>query len=131
MTRVRFSFLSALMFFAGSLAVAQTTPAPGINQEIVGKIPERMKHAVDEKTVAGVVTLIARGNDVVEFDAEGMADIEANRPMRKDTINGLDCLGPRGRARVMIQKDSHCGPYIGGAKLITYRTGTLRKRRSP
>jgi len=86
MTRVRFSFLSALMFFAGSLAVAQTTPAPGINQEIVGKIPERMKHAVDEKTVAGVVTLIARGNDVVEFDAEGMADIEANRPMRKDTI---------------------------------------------
>ena len=74
------------MVFAGSLSSAQPAPAPGINQEVAGKIPERMRHFVDEKTVAGVVTLMAHGNDVVEFDAEGMADIEANRPMRKDTI---------------------------------------------
>ena len=86
MPRVHVSFLLAALLFESSLAFAQTTAAPGINQEIVGKIPERMKHAVDEKTVAGVVTLIAHGNDVVEFDAEGMADIEANRSMRKDTI---------------------------------------------
>ena len=45
-----------------------------------------MHHFVDDKTVAGVVTLVARGNDIVEFDAQGMADTEANRPMRKDTI---------------------------------------------
>ena len=45
-----------------------------------------MRHFVDDKTVAGVVTLVARDNDIVEFDAQGMADIESNRPMRKDTI---------------------------------------------
>ena len=65
---------------------AQPAPAPGINQDILGKIPERMRHFVDDKTVAGVVTLIARGNDIVEFDAQGMADAEANHPMRKDSI---------------------------------------------
>jgi CubicO group peptidase (beta-lactamase class C family) len=59
---------------------------PGTNQEIVSRIPERMRHFVEDKTVAGVVTLVARGNDVVEYDAEGMADIEAGKPMRKDTI---------------------------------------------
>ncbi len=73
-------------FLAASLSFAQPAPAPGINQDIVGKIPERMRHFVDEKTVAGVVTLVARGNDIVEFDAEGMADAEAGRPMRKDSI---------------------------------------------
>jgi CubicO group peptidase (beta-lactamase class C family) len=45
-----------------------------------------MRHFLDEKAVAGVVTLVARDNDVIEFDAQGMADAESNRPMRKDTI---------------------------------------------
>src|SRR5215469_6819758 len=61
-------------------------PAPGINQDIVSRIPERMRHFVDDKTVAGAVTLVARGNDIVEFDAQGKADMEAGRPMQKDTI---------------------------------------------
>jgi CubicO group peptidase (beta-lactamase class C family) len=74
---------SALLLSALS---SSAQPAPGIRQDILGKIPERMHHFVEDKTVAGVVTLVARGNDVVEFDAQGMADIEANRPMRKDTI---------------------------------------------
>ena len=45
-----------------------------------------MKSFVDRQTVAGAVTLVSHGNDIVEFDATGMADIEAGHPMRKDTI---------------------------------------------
>ena len=45
-----------------------------------------MKHFIDEQAVAGTVTLVARGAGVIEFDALGMADIEAHRPMQKDTI---------------------------------------------
>ena len=78
--------LAAALLFAAFPSFAQTAPAAGIDQDIVGRIPERMRHFVDDKTVAGVVTLVARGNEIVEFDAQGMADIEANRPMRKDTI---------------------------------------------
>ena len=86
MLRVHLPLVLATLSFAGSPCVAQPAPAPGMNQEILVKIPERMRHFVDEKTVAGVVTLIARGDDIVEFDSEGMADIESNQPMRKDTI---------------------------------------------
>ena len=32
------------------------------------------------------VEFVGRGNDVAEFDAVGMADIEAGRQMQKDTI---------------------------------------------
>ena len=86
MLRVHLPFVLAVLLFADSSSAAQPTAPPGFNQDIAVKIPERMRHFVDEKTVAGVVTLVARGNDIVEFDTQGMADIESNRPMRKDTI---------------------------------------------
>jgi CubicO group peptidase (beta-lactamase class C family) len=57
-----------------------------MNPEILGKIPARVKEFVDSKTVAGAVTLVAHDGKIVEFDAQGMADIEASRPMKKDTI---------------------------------------------
>ncbi len=68
-------------------AADRTTPAThGMNDAVLSQIPQRMKHFVDEQTVAGAVTLVAHGNDVAEFQATGMADIEQNRPMQKDTI---------------------------------------------
>ncbi|HEY3626256.1 MAG TPA: serine hydrolase domain-containing protein [Terracidiphilus sp.] len=77
--------LSLVAWMAAALpSVAQ--PAPGVSQEILNRIPERMRHFVEDKTVAGVVTLVERGNDTIEFDAQGKADIEAGRPMQKDTI---------------------------------------------
>lgn len=60
--------------------------AASVNQTILSQIPQRIKHFIDEGTVAGAVTLVAHGHDSVEFDALGMADIEAGRPMKKDTI---------------------------------------------
>jgi CubicO group peptidase (beta-lactamase class C family) len=60
--------------------------APGVDQNLVAQIPERMKSFVDHQMVAGAVTLVAHGKDIVEFDATGMADIEAGHAMRKDTI---------------------------------------------
>ena len=86
MSRALRSLVMTASILAASLSFAQPAPAPGINQDIVGKIPDRMRHFVDDKTVAGVVTLVAHGNDIVEFDAQGMADAEAGRPMRKDSI---------------------------------------------
>jgi CubicO group peptidase (beta-lactamase class C family) len=67
---------------------AQSTPAKSaaVDQTLLARIPPRMKAFVDQQAVAGVVTLVAHGSDTVEFDAAGMADIEAGRPMKKDTI---------------------------------------------
>ena len=60
--------------------------AQSINQEILTEIPQRVKASIDKQAVAGAVTLVAHGKDVVEFDAAGMADIEAGHTMKKDTI---------------------------------------------
>jgi CubicO group peptidase (beta-lactamase class C family) len=69
-----------------SLARGQSDRPAGANGTILSQIPQRVKHFIDEQAVAGAVTLIAHGADVIEFDASGMADIEARRPIQKDTI---------------------------------------------
>jgi CubicO group peptidase (beta-lactamase class C family) len=77
--------LFSLLFAASALA--QSNPkTTGVDKEVLSQIPQRMKSFVDKQTVAGAVTLVSYGADVVEFDATGMADIEAGHPMRKDTI---------------------------------------------
>jgi CubicO group peptidase (beta-lactamase class C family) len=78
-----------LPFFAVALASAMAqsnTKAAGVDQDVLSKIPQRMKYFVDRQTVAGAVTLVAHGSDIVEFDATGMADVEAGHAMQKDTI---------------------------------------------
>ena len=45
-----------------------------------------MQQYVDARRVAGVVTYVARNGRVVVNEAFGKADVEANRPMQKDTI---------------------------------------------
>jgi CubicO group peptidase (beta-lactamase class C family) len=60
--------------------------AQSVNQDLLSQIQPRIKAAIDKQAVAGAVTLVAHGKDVVEFDAAGMADIEASHPMQKDTI---------------------------------------------
>jgi CubicO group peptidase (beta-lactamase class C family) len=83
---VRLAFLLPALLSTNLFAVAQSNTASGINQDILSKIPERMHDFVAGNTVAGVVTLVALGNDIVEFDAQGSADIQSTQPMRKDTI---------------------------------------------
>lgn len=81
--------LFSLLFVASAFAQSNTKttgPQTGVDQEVLSQIPQRMKSFVDKQTVAGAVTLVSHGAGVVEFDATGMADIEAGRPMRKDTI---------------------------------------------
>jgi CubicO group peptidase (beta-lactamase class C family) len=67
-------------------AFCGTFYAQGVNTSIVSQIPERMKEFIDKQTIAGSVTLVAHGNDTIEFHALGMADIEAGSHMQKDTI---------------------------------------------
>src|ERR1022692_1423729 len=82
------SFPIVLLAACGTLSPApgQSTHAAGVNNTILSQIPQRVKHFIDTQTVAGAVTLVAAGGEVVEFHALGMADIEAGRPMQKDSI---------------------------------------------
>ncbi len=86
MRKLLFSLLFAASAFAQSNPKIAGSKTTGIDQEVLSQIPQRMKSFVDKQTVAGAVTLVSHGGDVVEFDATGMADIEAGHPMRKDSI---------------------------------------------
>ncbi len=77
--------LLPLLALCGTLPPASAQPS-GVNQTVLSQIPERMKDAIERHTVAGAVTLVARGNEILEFDAAGSADIEAGHAMKKDSI---------------------------------------------
>jgi CubicO group peptidase (beta-lactamase class C family) len=45
-----------------------------------------VQRSIDDKRIAGAVTLVARRGHVAWFKAQGMADREAGKPMRPDTM---------------------------------------------
>jgi CubicO group peptidase (beta-lactamase class C family) len=82
------SFPTLLLAACVSLSPApgQSTRAAGVNSKLLSQIPQRVQQFIDTQTVAGAVSLVAAGGEIVEFHALGMSDIEAKRPMQKDTI---------------------------------------------
>jgi CubicO group peptidase (beta-lactamase class C family) len=105
-TRLRFLALSLLLSTAVSsfaAAVAATAPppkaqakpvapkpvavaTPGLDPAKLNEIKPRLQELVDKQVIPGAVYLVARHGKIAAFDAVGLADIENNKPMRKDTL---------------------------------------------
>src|SRR5579884_3098042 len=86
---MRFAF-AALLISPLALCAASSVPVnpqkAGLDPERLALIPARMKQLVDQRLGAGVVTLVMRHGVVGEFDAVGWQDVEANKPMKRDSI---------------------------------------------
>jgi CubicO group peptidase (beta-lactamase class C family) len=72
-------------------ASAQDFPAAkpesvGLSSERLARIAATVQKDIDDKRIAGMVTLVIRHGQVAWFDARGSADREAGKPMRKDSI---------------------------------------------
>ena len=117
-------FLTGLLFVAfAHLTEAQSAnwPAPDLsanNAESLGFSSERLDrlHAatqgeVDQKELAGIVTLLARHGRVVEERAYGKKDIASGAPMTPDTI---------------FRIFSMTKPVTGVAMMILYEEGKWR-----
>ena len=74
-----------------------------------------MKRVVDDKQVAGVVTLLERHGKVVEFNAVGSKDVRKTDPMQKDSI---------------FRIYSMTKPLTGLAMMMLYEEGKWQHRRS-
>lgn len=62
-------------------------PAIADDQKVkLAEIPKAMQEFVEDHQVSGVVTLVAKDSQVVHHEAVGMADVEEERPMKKDTL---------------------------------------------
>jgi CubicO group peptidase (beta-lactamase class C family) len=58
----------------------------GVSSERLERLDRTVQQYVDEGKVAGVVTLVARKGQVVQFGAYGKRDVESGSPMAKDAI---------------------------------------------
>jgi CubicO group peptidase (beta-lactamase class C family) len=58
----------------------------GLSSERLERIAGTVQRSIDDKRIAGAVTLVARRGHVAWFKAQGMADREAGKPMRPDTM---------------------------------------------
>ena len=83
--------LLALSLAAGPATLAQGLPKTdpeqvGLSSKRLERIDALMKRHVEEKKIAGGVTLVARRGKVAHLGVYGMQDIEAGKPMQADTI---------------------------------------------
>ena len=58
----------------------------GLSAKRLERISDTAQRFIDEKQLAGAVTVVARRGKVAHFEAYGMMDLAANKPMEKDTI---------------------------------------------
>jgi CubicO group peptidase (beta-lactamase class C family) len=74
----------------GGTRVRDLAAAPpesvGVSPERVHRIETAMKKLVDDKQVAGLVTLLERHGKVVAFNAVGQKDVRTADPVQKDSI---------------------------------------------
>ena len=93
------SLFTGLLFFAGTHAawaqqankkaakpVQNMTESMGFSSERLERLHATLQREVDEKQLAGIVTILARHGKVVEERTYGKKDIASGAPMTKDTI---------------------------------------------
>ena len=106
----------------------------GLSAKRLACISTTSQKFIDEKRLAGVVTVVARCGKVAHFKASGMIDIEANKPMQKDTIFRIYSMTkPIAAAAVMmlceegkLQLDAPASTYLhelGGLKVAADAEG--------
>lgn len=57
-----------------------------MSSERLQRIHEAVQHHIDAHDVSGAVTLVARKGRIVHFEANGLMDMAAAKPMARDTI---------------------------------------------
>ena len=81
------SFVLTALVFASLASLAPTQPETvGISAERLERVRAFVAREIGEQRIAGAVTLVARRDQIVFYQAAGMADVEAGDVMKKDSI---------------------------------------------
>jgi CubicO group peptidase (beta-lactamase class C family) len=140
------------LIFTTIIAIALWSAPPptdakkaGMDAARLARIAPRMKEFVDKGLVSGIVTLVQRRGALAHFEAAGFQDIEAKKPMQRDSIFqimsmtkpvtgvAVMMLADEGRLRVNDPVEKHL-PEFRGQLVITSREGgklTLEKPARP
>ena len=88
-SKINALFATVLSLAPTALGQALPTAEPrevGMSAAGISKIDPFVQRYIDERRLAGAVTIVAKGGKVIHFSAKGMQDFAANKPMRKDTL---------------------------------------------
>jgi CubicO group peptidase (beta-lactamase class C family) len=97
-----------MLLLTAVAAAAQELPTAkpesvGFSADRLERISKAVQKDIDDKRIAGAVTLVMRHGQVAFFKAQGMQDRENNKPMRRDTIFRICSMSkPITSAAVMI-----------------------------
>jgi len=80
--RRRIPGMSVVLLLSSMVAVAQA----GERMPSSGKMAEALKPFVEKHEVAGVVTLVADAEKILDVEAVGWADVAARKPMKTDCM---------------------------------------------
>ena len=58
----------------------------GLSRKRLDRITATMRAHIDQREVAGTITLVARRGQVAHYEVQGLRDVEAGLPMRDDTL---------------------------------------------
>lgn len=88
--RLRLSMLACILILAATVSAQELPTAKpesvGLSSERLERIGKTVQKDIDDKRIAGAVTLVMRHGQVAYFKAQGMQDREAAKPMRADSI---------------------------------------------
>ena len=96
---------------AGPHALDMTLHSPesvGFSAERLERLHTFLQQTVDEKQIAGIVTILARHGKVIDYRTYGKRDVESGAPMTKDAI---------------FRDYSMTKPVTGVAMMILYEQG--------
>ena len=87
-----------------------TAESVGMSTERLRRLDAAMKHLVDDKQVAGLVTLVMRHGKIVDFNAVGQLDVRKSDPLQKDSIFRIYSMSKpiTGLAMMMLYEEGVC-----------------------
>jgi Beta-lactamase class C and other penicillin binding proteins len=104
----------AIVLLALSLTAATPSGRPedvGMSSERLQRINDVVKTYIDHGQISGAVTMVSRKGRIAHYEAQGLMDLEAKTPMRKDAI---------------FRMASMSKPVTGVAILMLMEEGKLR-----
>jgi CubicO group peptidase (beta-lactamase class C family) len=96
---------------AEAVAVTAKPEQLGFAKDYSQRLGKAMQTFIDKKQLAGVVTLVARHGEVIEYSARGVADLQSGKPLKKDSI---------------MRIYSMTKPITGVAMMMLYEEGKWR-----
>lgn len=137
------------LFVACILAAAPPPPPDparaGMDAAQLARIAPVMKDFAEHDQISGAVTLVMRNGALAHFEATGWQDVEAKRPMQKDTIfqimsmtkpftgAAILMLAEEGKLRLHDRVEDHLPEFRGQMVIVSEENGvrTLRKPSRP